>query len=218
MDDLPVTLFDLLVVALLLLSTAVALSRGFVREVVGLVSWVGAAAAAWFAFTPARALAGDAIGPGLVADLVAGAVAFLVPFVVLRVVGGMVAGGVDRLGGGGIDRVLGIGYGLARGAVLVCAAWLVYLALAGTAPAPAWVREAYLFPPVNRGAQLLRGLMPDDLAAQGRTAAERAGEGARQLGTVGDALARPREAAPPAAGYPPEQRRAMDQLFIGEER
>jgi membrane protein required for colicin V production len=217
-DELPVTLFDLLVVAVVLLSTAVALSRGFVREVVGLVSWVGAAAAAWYAFTPARMLARDAIGPGLVADLVAGAVAFLLPFVVLRVVGGMAAGGVDRIGVAGIDRVLGVGYGVARGAVLVCAAWLVYLLLAGTVPAPAWVRDAYLFPPVDRGAQLLRGLMPEDLAVQGRTAAERAGQGARQLGTVGGALAKPREAAPPAAGYPPEQRRAMDRLFIGEER
>ncbi len=218
MGDLPVTLFDLLVIAVLLLSTAVALSRGFVREVVGLVSWVGAAAAAWYAFTPARVLARDAVGPGLLADLVAGAVAFLVPFVVLRVVGGMVAGGVDRLGGAGIDRILGVGYGVSRGAVLVCAAWLVYLALAGTAPAPAWVRDAYLFPSVDRGAQLLGGLLPEDLASQGRSAAARAGEGARQLGTVGDALAKPREAPPPAAGYPPEQRRAMDQLFGGDER
>jgi membrane protein required for colicin V production len=216
--DLPVTLFDLLVVAVLLLSTVVALSRGFVREAVGLVSWVGAAAAAWYAFGPARVLARDAIGPGLVADLVAGAVAFLVPFIVLRVVGGMVAGGVDRLGGAGIDRVLGIGYGVARGAVLVCAAWLIYLALAGTAPAPAWVREGYFFAPVDRGAHLLRGLLPEDVAAQGRAAAERAGQGARQIGTVGDALAKPRGAAPSPPGYGPEQRRAMDQLFSGEER
>mgnify|MGYP005843786343 CR=1 FL=1 len=218
MADLPVTLFDLLVVAVLLLSTAVALSRGFVREAVGLVSWVGAAAAAWYAFTPARALAREALGAGLLADLVAGAVAFLVPFIILRVVGGMVAGGVDRLGGAGIDRLLGLGYGLARGAVLVCAAWLVYLALAGTAPAPDWVHKGYLFAPVDRGAQLLRGLLPDDLAAKGRAAAEQAGRGARQIAPVGDALVKPREAAPASLGYPAEQRRAMDQLFSGEER
>jgi membrane protein required for colicin V production len=213
MADLPLTLFDLGVVVVLILSTVVALSRGLVREVVGLASWIGAAIVAWYAFGPVRQLAREAIGTELIADLLAGAGVFFVPLILFKIFGGILAGGVETIGLGGLDRLLGVVFGVARGALLVCLAWLVFGALAGTDPPPAWARSAYLYEPVERGADYLRQLLPEELAAEGRAAAERAGQGARQLDTVREVLGTPREPKPGEPGYSDDQRRAMDQLF-----
>lgn len=214
MIDLPLTLFDLGVVIVLVLSTVVALSRGLIREVVGLASWAGAAVVAWYAFPAVRLLARDAIGTELIADLLAGAGVFLVPLVVFKIVGGILASGVESIGLGGLDRLLGIAFGVARGALLVCVAWLVYGALAGTDRPPAWVQTAYLFEPVDRGADWLRRMLPEQLAAEGRAAAERAGDSARKLETVREVLGAPKAAPKPGEpGYSDDQRRAMDKLF-----
>lgn len=213
MAGLPFTLFDAGVVAVLVLSTVVALSRGLVREVVGLASWIGAALVAWYAFPAVRLLARDAIGTELIADLVAAAGVFLVPLVVFKIFGGIVANGVERIGLGGLDRLLGVAFGVARGAVLVCVAWLVFGALAGTERPPAWVQNAYLFGPVERGADLLRRLAPEALVADGRAAAERAGQSARQIDTLREVLGSQRAPKPGEPGYSEDQRRAMDELF-----
>lgn len=44
---MPVTLLDLVVIGVVLLSALLAAVRGFTREVLAIVSWVAAAAVAW---------------------------------------------------------------------------------------------------------------------------------------------------------------------------
>jgi membrane protein required for colicin V production len=49
MSSVQLTLFDIIVIAVVLLSALAALMHGFVREILGLASWLGAAivAASW---------------------------------------------------------------------------------------------------------------------------------------------------------------------------
>jgi membrane protein required for colicin V production len=213
----PFTGFDIVVAIILLLSVLVAVLRGLVREVVSLASWVGAIVVAWYAFEHVRVPARDVVGNDLLGDLLAGAGVFLLPFIIFKILGSMLADGVEGNRLGVIDRLGGLVYGLARGALLVCAGWLVAGFLLKPEQYPVWVRQAWVLPHVEEGATWLRGFLPEQLEAQGRAASAEALEKARQLDAVRGALGTPREgqlAAPePAPEYSPEQRQQMDQLF-----
>ena len=101
---------------------------------------------------------------------------------------------------------------MARGALLVCAGWLIVSMVLKPDQQPVWVRQAYTLPYVEAGGEWLRGFLPEHLAAEGRAAAERAGDGAKRLNAVRDALENPRQPGQ-QQGYSDEQRRQMDRLF-----
>ena len=97
MGDLPITLFDIAVLAVVALSALMALARGFVREVLGLLSWVGAAIITWYAFPAVQPLVRQALGGDLLADLATGGGLFVVSLVVLKILGGMIGTVASRV-------------------------------------------------------------------------------------------------------------------------
>jgi membrane protein required for colicin V production len=212
LGQLPLTLFDLVVLAILLLSALVALGRGFVREVLGLASWVGAFVAAWLGFAHVQPLAREALGNGLLADVAAAGGLFLVALIVLKLLTGIVAQGLDGRAFRGVDRLGGLLFGLARGAFLVCAAWLALGFVVKPEQIPPWVRQAWVLPQVEQGAEWLRDLLPARLEAESRAGAARAAEGARRGAAVRDLLGDPSAPAPAAPEYSPDQRQQMERL------
>jgi membrane protein required for colicin V production len=113
------TAADAFIVLILLGSTLIGVLRGFVREAVSLVFWIVAIWAAW-KFGP---LIEPHLG-GLLADpSVAPWIGRLVVLVLVLLVGwivGMLLSYFTRsLGLGAMDRVLGLLFGILRGAVLV---------------------------------------------------------------------------------------------------
>ena len=114
--------FDIAVLAVLAVSGLLALVRGFVREVLSIASWVGAAAAALFLYPElAPHLEGlfGVIEPGPVANIAAGGVIFLVSLIVFSLLAGLIADRVQDSALGPIDRTLGLVFGLVRGAALL---------------------------------------------------------------------------------------------------
>ncbi len=210
MSTLPFTLLDLIVIAIVLISALLALSRGFVREVLTLVCWLGAGAVAYFAFTPLRPMVLQAVHNDLAADLVTAGVVFLVPLIVFKLVAGMITRGVEDSSMGFLDRILGLLFGIVRGVVLVAAAWLVVGLVIKPDRQPDWIQHAYLRPQIEQGADVLARLLPADLAADGRATADAAVERARQMrgqpadGTTG---------ATGEQGYTGALRQKLDQLL-----
>jgi len=194
------TAFDVLVAVVLLLSVVVALVRGAVREIISLLAWVGAAVTAWYGFAPLRPVIGEAVGQPLLADLATFAVVFVVPLVVLKLLGGLVTRRVEGSALAGLDRLFGLFYGLLRGAVLVCAAWLALLVILNGAPLPGWIARAASRSYVESGARILHALLPAEIAREIRL------NGHRAAGTV-------RGAAGAAGAYPPQAGRALDGLI-----
>lgn len=196
MNAFPFTAFDLLVGVVLLISVVAALSRGFVRELLSLASWVGALAAAWYLFAPVRPLVYDAVRNDLLADLATAAGVFLVPYVLLRLLTGSVARRVSESAFAGADRMLAFVYGALRGAFVVSAGWLVATIVLDEAPMPRWVAKAWSAPYVGEGARALGRLLPDGFLDDARgTARKVGGDAARAVG-----------------GYPEEANRALETL------
>jgi membrane protein required for colicin V production len=130
------------VLALLALSGVLAMLRGFVREALGILGWIGAAAAA-IMFYPLVTpwLSGFLTEPWLAASA-AGFGIFIVTLVVLSLVSGWIGDKVSGSALGPIDRVLGLGFGVARGALLAVIAYIGAAWALPPAQCPAWLRDA----------------------------------------------------------------------------
>jgi membrane protein required for colicin V production len=143
---------DLTVLVVVGLSAALAFLRGFVREVLGIAAWAGAAWISYSFVDLIRAPVRDLIGDPNMAEIVSYAALFLAALLVLTIVTGVVAQMFHALGLGAVDRTLGIVFGLLRGAALTVAA---YIGAGWVMPAERWpepVRQARLLPLVADGA------------------------------------------------------------------
>ncbi len=212
MSDLPVTLFDLIVGGVVILSTLLALSRGAVREALGLATWIGAIVAAIYAFQPVRPMLLEALGNELLTDAATLAVVFFVPFFALRILSGMIARAVSASALGPVDKFLGLGFGFARGALIVCGAYLVGSVIVAREQHPDWVKTAMLQPPVEQGADWIAQFLPPGvLDASKEAAAEAAAdaaERARRLREAGEDVS-------DGVGYADRARESLDELIRG---
>lgn len=156
------TWLDLVLLAIVGVSALAGLWRGLIGEVMALVVW---AAAFWLAI---------GFGPQ-VAELYAGVVdtptarwllGYASVFLLVLAIGGLVTWVVRKLvrstGLSGSDRVLGLGFGLLRGAAVAC----VLVLVAGFTPLPqeaSW-QQSQLVSGFERGARWLQGWLPQVVA------------------------------------------------------
>jgi len=197
---------DLAVLALLAVSGLLAMLRGFVREVLGIGAWVGAAVAGLALHGHAAPLLHAWLEPGLIANVVAGGAIFVVVLILLSLVARFLSDRVQDSAAGAIDRTLGLVFGLVRGVALVCFAYIALAFLAGERSRwPDWVREAQsvrFAAPAAAWivAQLPPGLLPEPPPQGGRPAVEQ--------------LLRPAPAAAPVRrdGYTGGERRELNRL------
>lgn len=153
---------DLVLIAVVGFSALLALMRGFVREVLGIAAWIGAGFFATWAFPFAKPKFHTWFSSPDVADAAAYGALFLVALIVLSVVSSIVGGVVRTSGLGGVDRTLGVVFGLVRGAVLVAFA---YIAAGIAVPVDQWpqpVRDARSLPFAYEGAVWAVGLLPQE--------------------------------------------------------
>lgn len=149
---------DLLLLAVIGVSTLLGLMRGFIGVLASLLAWV---LAGWTAFRfgahVATMLAGSASpGPG---QLLTGyAVSFVGVMIFVGVVAWIVRKLVHSAGLSGLDRALGGAVGLARGSLVAC---MLVLLMGFTAmPGESSWRESLMVPVLLPGAQWLRGWLP----------------------------------------------------------
>lgn len=167
MADLPFTVADIGVALVLLLSALLAFARGFVHEMLSVGAWLGAIVAVIFGLPYLRPVARQVISVPLLADTLAGAVLFIITLFVLSLLTRAIAGRVHDSALNAVDRSLGAIFGLARGALLVCLAYLPVEWLMPPPEQPAWLREARTMPLISDGAHWLRGLVESDARQTG---------------------------------------------------
>ena len=164
---------DLGVIGIVVLSAIFAFARGFVREALSIVAWTGAAYITFKGFDWVYAQVEPRVHDRLLSQLIAGFGLFVISLIVLTILTGIIARTVRASGLSPIDRTLGFIFGLARGAFLVCFAYLL-LDFSGVQPSdrPVWIREAKSEPYLHQGADALRRFLPESLKLKGATAAE----------------------------------------------
>ncbi|SHL72258.1 membrane protein required for colicin V production [Paracoccus solventivorans] len=127
------TLIDGIVAAIIILSAILAYSRGFVRESLAILGWIGAAVLAFvFAGAMRPLIAQIPYVDKIIADncelgMIAGfAVVFALALVVFSILTPLFSSVVQRSALGGVDQGMGFLFGVARGVLLVVIAFIVY--------------------------------------------------------------------------------------------
>jgi membrane protein required for colicin V production len=210
-----VNALDIGVVAIIVLSGLFAFARGFVKEVLSIVSWFGATYAALYAYPYLRPYSREYLPAGPVADAVGGIAVFIVALIILTLITSQISRRVKRSGLSALDRTFGLIFGLLRGALIVC---IAYIALAWVLPPgadrPRWIAEARTLPLVATAAEALQRLVP-------QTMRQRAAAMAPQKSIQSEVEDAIRAYAAPAAktgaggqpNYAPADQAGMNRLF-----
>lgn len=154
---------DLGVIGIVALSGIFAFARGFVREALSIVAWVGAAIITLYGFSWVYAQVDPRVHNPLLSQVIAGFGLFVSALIVLTIVTGLLARMVQFAGLTPIDRTIGFIFGLLRGGFVVCFAYLLLDASVQPNDRPVWIREAKSAPYLHEGAELLRGFLPKSL-------------------------------------------------------
>ncbi len=162
MSQLPISLLDLLVIGIVLLSALLASVRGFTREVLAIGSWVIAAIAAYIFHPQVLAFLEPHIANRQIALAAAIAAVFLVTLVIVTMITVKLSDVILDSSIGALDRTLGFLFGAARGFLIAAVAFLFFDKLVGEKQYPDWVRDAKLRPLLKESGDQLIALLPTD--------------------------------------------------------
>jgi len=204
---------DFVVVGVIVLSGLFAFARGFVKETLSIVGWLGATAAAIYATPYLRPFAQRFLPGGPAADAAAAGVAFLVTLIALSLVTSRVSRRVQRSSLSSLDRTLGLVFGLMRGALLACVGFiaLTYILPAGT-ERPRWFTESRTMPLIASATTGIARILPESFRERAARINPRASiqneveSAIRAYSTPG-----PRTGGAPA--YAPEDQARLNTLF-----
>ncbi len=165
------TLFDIIAVLILGVSCLVGFLRGALREVATVIALVLGVLIAIYALRLTGPLARAAVHPTWAATAVALVVVFLAAYIALRVFFGSIMRGVHNVRAlGAIDRVVGAGFGLVRGLLVLGLFYLAFNLAPPPTGTPAWIANAKLYPLSRACADVLRTLAPKGSAIAGQIA------------------------------------------------
>ena len=155
------TWVDLAVFGFLAISGLLAFARGLVREVLGIGAWAGSVAAAFFGLPMMRGIVRGWLSTPEWVDPVSFIVVFLISLIVLMLIARIIGGFVRGSALGGIDRTLGLVFGLARGAAVVIVAYIIGQMVFPIERWPDVVLNARTLAPTYEAARWVRDQLPD---------------------------------------------------------
>jgi len=208
------TSFDVIVALLVGLAALAGLARGFVGEITSLFAWVAGILAVRFFHDPAKMLAARFTGTESGGAILAFVVLFLGAFLAVRVLGGQLSRGTKASLVGPVDRLLGLGFGAAKGvlaaALLFLLTHLTYETIEPGQPMPVWLAKAQTAPTLA----MVSKVLVDFVEEQRRVTPESADSGASNHGAHGANMSD--DGAD--EGYAPGQRSALDKLLDAQEK
>jgi membrane protein required for colicin V production len=154
------TWIDAVALAIVVLSAAFSMVRGFVREVLSVAAWVGAGAAAVKYYPLVQPYVASVLPAKNFVVFASMGVVFLVVLIVLSIVSAIIGGLVRDSALSGLDRSLGVLFGAARGILIIC---LAYIALSVGVAAADWpppLVNARVLPLAFKGATILANFLP----------------------------------------------------------
>ena len=159
---MPVTLLDLILLGVMLISGLLAMVRGFMREILSIAAWGAAAIVTLYSFSKLLPTAKTYFNNDTVASVVVVAGVFIGTLVVVSVVTVRISDMILDSRIGALDRTLGFLFGLARGLLIVVVAFLFFTWLVPEKQRPDWVTGAKSRLVLQGTGDWLMALLPDD--------------------------------------------------------
>lgn len=159
---MPVTLLDIIVISVMLLSGVLAMVRGLLREVFSILSWAAAAGVTLFFYKPALPFVKQYISQETAATAATVGILFLGTLLIASIVTARISDVVLDSRIGALDRSLGFLFGLARGLLLMVVAFMFFNWLVPAKSQPVWVVDAKSRPALQSVGDWLMAQLPDD--------------------------------------------------------
>ena len=159
---MPITLLDVALIVVMLVSGLLAMVRGFMREILSIIAWILAAVATLYAYSKLLPLAKQYFNNDIVAAVVVIGGVFLLTLLVVSIVTVRISDMVLDSRVGALDRTLGFLFGLARGLVIVVVAFMFFNWLVPDKSQPEWVKTAKSRVVLTGTGQWLMSMLPED--------------------------------------------------------
>src|SRR6478672_11287016 len=162
---MPITLLDLILLAVMLISALLAMVRGFMREVLSIASWAAAAVLTLYSYPKLKPVVLQYFSNDIVASAIAVGGVFLGTLLIVSVVTIKISDTILDSRVGALDRTLGFLFGLGRGLIIVVVAFLFFAWLVPTGKQPDGVRNAKSRVVLENTGEWLQALLPQDMDA-----------------------------------------------------
>ena len=159
---MPITLLDIIVLAVMLLSGLLAMIRGFMREILSIAAWGAAALTTVYAFSKLLPTAKTYFNNDTVATVAVIAGVFIGTLIVVSIVTVRISDMILDSRIGALDRTLGFLFGLARGLLIIVVAFQFFIWLVPEKSQPDWVSSAKSRVVLQGTGDWLKSLLPDD--------------------------------------------------------
>lgn len=160
---MPVTILDMVVIGVVLISALLAALRGFTREVLAIGSWVLAGFVALLLYAQVIPLVQQYVTTNKQLVMpIAFASVFIATLLVAYFITSKLSDMILDSRIGALDRTLGFMFGAARGLLLAVVAFLFFSWLVVDKNQPTWVRDAKLKPLLESSGATLMSLLPAD--------------------------------------------------------
>lgn len=159
---MPITLLDIILLAVMLISGLLAMIRGFMREVLSIAAWIAAALTTLYLFNRLVPYAQQYFNNDVVAKAAVIGGVFLGTLLIVSVITVRISDMILDSRIGALDRTLGFLFGLARGLVIVVVAFLFFDWLVPQKSQPAWVTGAKSRVVLAGTGDWLKSMLPDD--------------------------------------------------------
>ncbi len=207
MNANPALVLDVIAIGVLLISSILALTRGFVRESLSIASFVVASLATIFTLPIFSKVTMNWIESEMIATGVTALTIFLGVYVVMTMLTHKISGFVHMNRHVGVlDRTAGFAFGVVRGMVMLALVLLGWNFLTKPGQTPDWVSTARVYPVVSATAVALKSIVPNTVVSDIRVSEN--SESAPPSKQAESAPARPSE-----QGYEQSDRRTLDQVI-----
>lgn len=157
-------IFDAVVLGILVLSALLSLFRGFIREVLSLIAWVGSAMLTLYNADKVSAMLKPQLGEGA-ASLVVGTLGtYFVSLIVISIINSIllryIKPGKEV---GAIDNILGLAFGLVKGGMIVVMGFYIMTFVYDDKSFPEEVKTAWSYPAIQSATTEFVKLLPDYL-------------------------------------------------------
>src|SRR5919197_739198 len=139
---MPITILDLVLLAVMLISGLLALVRGFMREILSIAAWGAAALVTLYSYAKLLPTAKAYFNSDTIATVAVVAGTFIGTLIIVSVITVRISDMVLDSRIGALDRTLGFLFGLARGLLIVVVAYLFFTWLVPDKQRTDWITGA----------------------------------------------------------------------------
>lgn len=162
--EIPINMFDLIVLTVIGLSSLLSFFRGLFKEVFSLAGWAVAAIITLRFLEPVSTILKPHVGSDVVTSGIASVGLFFTTLIIISIISGIILKYL-RPGAriGNIDNLGGLAFGIARGVLIVTLGYFITSVVVGEKNYPDWMQHSYTRPYVERSTRWMKEFAPEYL-------------------------------------------------------